>query len=364
MKEKKTYRLIQLKTKRILTAISKLPWSHIFIIVVCIKISLAIFLFLKTQCFKTIDTNSTLTNLLTVNGVFSAILITYLFSRITWSKERKLEIFKDAISLSQKITEYRRILNKLTYYYRVWNSDKSTRSLIAHGKFKTIDYYDFRLSSISDYVPHNAELIKEFRRHDDFQEDQTTLYLAMLSLVHNRNNPDFEWQSELYKDFELEGLYNIKAVEKWIECGIFGTIWYWLDQDRDDRLINYQALKTDREYILSAISRINKKYEGQELSNKLLKEITDDFSSHYLDELHIRLKELKKGVTDLNVIIMLLITFSLIFGVLIPFGLLLVQSQTYLFSFIVGIVASINSGLIAYFIIRFPILINKELKWT
>ena len=358
---KDKYHKLQFRIRRLFSSIENLPWLHISILVICLSISITVFLLLKYKCFKTIDTSSTLTNLLTANGVFSAILITYLFSRITWSKERKLEIFKTAISLSQKITEYRRILNKLTSYYNVWTNDKSTKSLIDYGKFKPIDFYDYRLSSISDYEPNNYQLIKEFREHTDFSEGLSTLYLAMVSLVKNRNNPDYEWQEELYKDFEINGIYNIKIVEKWIDCRIFGTIWYWLDQDYN--FINYTALRNDNEYILSAISRIDKKYEGQPLSNKLLKEITDDFSSHYLNELYMRLKELKKGITDLNLIIIVLISFSLIFGVLIPFSLLLIKTTAYWFSFLVGIVASVNTGLISYFILRFPTLISKELKW-
>lgn len=356
------YKQVKFNIRRLFIAFKGLPWLHILILIICIFLSLTVFLVLKSKCFTTFDISSTLTNLLTVNGVFSAILITYLFSRITWSKERKLEVYKDAISLSQKITEYRRILNKLTAYYLVWDSDKATKSLIDHRKFKTIDFYDYRLSSISDYEPHNYQLIKELRKHADFKEGQSTLYLAMVSLVRNRNNLHYEWQEELYKDFELNDIYNIKVVERWLDCEIFGTIWYWFDQDYN--FMNYSALKNDRDYILSAISKINQKYEGQELSNKLLKEITDDFSSHYLKELYMSLKELKKGVTDLNLTIIVLITISLIFGVLIPFGLLLVQTKTYWFFLTVAIVASINAGLIAYFILRFPTLIHRELKWT
>jgi hypothetical protein len=358
---KEGYKKLRSKIEWHFSAFKRLPWWHGIVMLFCIVLSITVFLILKSKSFKTIDTNSTLTNLLTVNGVFSAILITYLFSRITWLKERKLEVYKDAISISQKITEYRRIINKLTTYYNVWKSDKSTKSLISHGRFKTIDFYDYRLSSISNYKPHNYQLIQELRSHSDFEEGISTLYLAMVSLVKNRNNPDYEWQEELYKDFEINGIYNIKAVEKWLECGIFGTIWFWLDKDY--HFINYSALRTDKEYILSAISRINKKYEGQDLSNKLLKEITDDFTSHYLNELYLSLKELKNGVADLNLIIIILITISLIFGVLTPFGLLLIQTKTYWFSLSVGIVASVNAGLISYFIFRFPTLINKELKW-
>jgi hypothetical protein len=215
---------------------------------------------------------------------------------------------------------------------------------------------------ISDYDPENKKLIKELFEHNDFKEDQSTLYLAMVSLVRNRNNPNYEYQEELYKDFEHNGLYNIKVIEKWLECEIFNIIYYWLDKNY--QFINFTALRTDKDYILAAACRINKKYEGHLLENSLLKELADDFSEHYLKELYFRLKDLKKGLTDLNLMIIILIAISLAFGVLTPFILLLIQAHNFWFSTLVAISASINAGLISYFIIRFPILINRELKWT
>ena len=110
-------------------------------------------------------------------------------------------------------------------------------------------------------------------------------------------------------------------------------------------------------------SRINSKYDGQELNNDLIKNVTDDFSSHYLKELYLRLQELKRGVTDLNRLIITLITISLVFGVLFPFLLLLIEEKTTLFLRLIAFVASINAGLISYFVLKFPTLINRELKW-
>lgn len=348
--------------RRLTYELMRLPWGHVIVIIICLLISATVFYVLQLNSFKTVDTNSTLSNLLTVNAVFSAILITYLFSRITWSKERKLEIYKEAVMLSQKITEYRRILNKLTSYYNVWRNDNATKSLIDFGKFKNIDFYDYRIAMTTDYEPKNYKLIREFFNHTDFSEGQSTLYLAMVSLVRNRNNPDYEYHPELYKDFELDGLYNFKAVKKWLECGIFGTLSYWLD---NTNYINYLSLGADnRNYILAAASRINKKYEGHQLNNELLKELADDFDSHYLKELYVKLKHLKKGIRDLNLLIITLITISMIFGVLGPFTLLLIQTTATWFSIAVSVLASINAGLIGYFIIRFPRLISKELKWV
>lgn len=342
--------------------IKKWPWENILLITASVLLSLFVFYEIRTNPLIKFDKGATLTNLLTINGIFSAILITYLFTRITWSKDRKLELYNESISLSQKITEFRRILNKLTLYYNVWvDDDKYSKKLIDHGKFKSIEYYDYRKQMVSDYKPKDAKLIEEFYKHENYSEGISTLYLAMVSLVRNRK-VEYDFPEELYKDFEHKGLYNFKVVERWIDCDIMSTIWYWLNKNRN--WINYAALGNDKEYILAAAARINEKYKGHELNNKLLEELADDFGSHYLKELYLNLRSLKKGIQDLNLLIMVLISVSLLFGVLIPFILFLLNSNGYWYSTTVAAIASINAGLIVYFILKFPFLINRELKWA
>jgi len=305
----------------------------------------------------------TLSDLLTINSVFSAILITYLFSRITWTKDRKLDTFNDAIEYSQKITEFRRIVERLTRYYNVWNNDNATISLFLDQRFKNIDYYDFYRRFTTTNPPSNKELLDELESHPDFVNGKSQLYLAMISLVYNRKIERVrEYPNELYKDFEYQGVYNIRHIERWIESNIMGTIWYWLD--RDVNWINYRNLsRQDRDYILAAATRIDESYSEYELNNDLIRELADDMSEFYLNELSKRLKYLKKGIENLNLLILGLISFSLIFGVLSPFVLLLIGSQKLWFFIIAAIISSINAGLISYFIIKFPSLINSEIKW-
>lgn len=270
-------------------------------------------------------------------------------------------MYKEAISLSQKITDFRRILYKLTLYYNVWD-DKYSKKLLDGTKFRHIDFYDYRLQMVSDYKSKDATLIDEYSNHADFSEGISTLYLAMVSLVKNRKS-EFLNQEELYNDFEHQDVYDFDIVVRWLRCDIMSIIWYWLNQDRN--WINYEALsKKDKEYMLAAASRINSKYEGRELNNKLLEELAGDMDTHYLKELYSRLRSLKKGINDLNLLIMILISISLFFGVLIPFILFLLNSTGYWYSTTVAAIASINAGLIVYFILKFPFLINRELKWV
>lgn len=358
---KKLFQRIKSSWMNMLYFSKNIPWIHVLIILFCTTVSGAVLYFLVSNNFKSLDTEATLSNLLTVNAVFSAILITYLFTRVTWLKDKKSNILREAENISMKITEFRRILNTLTENFGIWNNERATKSLLDTGDFKHVDFFDFQMLKTSDYIPENEKLIRKLYEHSDYSESHTSLYLAMVSLVKDRNIKRYVRLSELYKDFETRIIYNIKYVEKWAECGIFGIIWHWFNRDND--YINYLALRNQKDYIISAAARINKKYKNYDLDNRLMEELADDFSVQYLKELYLLLKKLKKGITDLNFVIITLISISLIFGVLSPFILTLVSSQSIWYLWSVSILASVNAGLISYFIIRFPFMIHRELKW-
>lgn len=347
-------------TKKAFNFLKDLNYGEILLVLIGIAIGIIVYFYISKGKLSFTSANTIITSILTINGIFSAILITYLFSRITWTKDRKLEIQEEAINLSQKVTEFRRILNVLITYYGVWESDKKTKSLLDFNEFKHVEYYDYRQMTRVDYKPEKHPLIEKLYKDPNFSEGQSILYLAISTLVKQRKG-NYVWQQELYKDYQHKGIYNPKIVEKWIEYGIMDTIAYWCGNNY--RMINFYALRDHNEYILSAATRINKKYEHYELDNKLIRELAEDMSTHYLPELYSCLNVLKKGIESLNLLILVLISFSTIFGVLLPFLLLLIISENSYFPTIINIVATVNASLISYFIIKFPFLINKELKW-
>jgi hypothetical protein len=76
--------------------IKRFNWGNILLILISTIIGFIIFSRIIINKI-TFENASTLTsNILTINGIFSAILITYLFTRITWTKDRKLETYNEA----------------------------------------------------------------------------------------------------------------------------------------------------------------------------------------------------------------------------------------------------------------------------
>src|SRR6185312_754396 len=89
--------------------LGQLPWVDIAAGILSVGMGWLVFHKVQEKYIKTFDPGLVLSNLLVINGVFSAVLMTFLFSRIAWSKDRKYEDFKVALALFQKVTDYRRI---------------------------------------------------------------------------------------------------------------------------------------------------------------------------------------------------------------------------------------------------------------
>ncbi len=350
---------MSLSKVKLKTFFTSLDWGNILLITASVLTGIFVFVIINSNAISFSTATSTASNILTVNGVFSAILITYLFTRITWAKERKLDKLNEAIQYSQKITEFRRILNILTGYYNVWTNDNATKSLFDHSKFKNVDYYDFRLVGISDYKPDNYQLIKEIFDNADYSEGQSNLYLAMISLIRPRHL-EYHWQEELYKDFEQKGTYEFEYVEKWLECNIMDTIAYWMNNNY--RMINFYSLRDYFDQIKNAAGRVNSKYLNYQVDNTLIRELAEDMSAHYLPNLYLTLKSLREGIQGLNYTIIALIILSLTCGVLAPLIYLLSISETYFAPSIIAVITSLNCSLITYFILKFPFMMEKELK--
>ncbi|MBA0885295.1 hypothetical protein [Flavobacterium undicola] len=187
-----------------------------------------VFFSLPENYLLRIKLDSLFSYLLTTNSIFIAILISYFLNRITWIKEIKKNVFIEAVEISRKITDYRRIVDVLTKYYQVWkNQDQNTKSLLEHGRFKNVDYYDYKMDFISDSNPEQKKIHEDLFENENFKEGISSVYLAMISLVKNRKYEGYYYDETLFKDFQIDGIYNYEVINKWIKSNIAGTIAYW-----------------------------------------------------------------------------------------------------------------------------------------
>lgn len=333
--------------------------------IISIELATLLFISLKNKTSELGFSNSSLELILTINGLFSAILVTYFFNRITFVLDFKKDTYNEAVKFSQKITEFRRVCDKLTQYYNVWVDDKATKSLLEHNEYKHVDYIQYKGFYRDDYKPNKKklEIIERLRKDDRYKEGLSDLFLGMISLVRNRKSRDIRRPSELYKDFQKKRIYNLEYIERCVACDYASSLWYWFSKDY--QVINYNALSQDsKEYILNACGRIDQKYEEMELNNKLMAELCDDMNEHYFKELYQLLLDLRKGLSNFNLLIFSILIASLIFGVLLPFFVYFILEESELKTVLTKALIGLNFGLLFFFITNLYGLVKKEITWT
>ncbi len=352
---------ISIHFRKFILKAKRLNWFDLFLIIVSGIITY--WVTTKINCFppKSFNSKDIIITLITINGIFSAILMTHLFSRVAWTKSRKLELYNESIKLSQKVTNFRRIAKTLTDYYQVWQNDDFTKTLFDHNKYKHLDLYDLRRNILSEDRTNEYDLVHELYHDANFSEGISTAYLALVSLAKNRK-ADSYFQNDIYKDFDdNRRIYPLSIVERWLACELMSSIWYWLNNN--NHYINYQALSSNhRKYILEAATKINSKYANYTLNDELIREIADDMGSHYLPELCSNIRDCEKGINGIDLSITILVFLSMIFGIFIPFVLLLTATEEIWYNCKVAIISSVNLWIISYFIMKFPFLITREVK--
>ncbi|MCZ8330531.1 MAG: hypothetical protein O9282_04375 [Flavobacterium sp.] len=289
--------------------------------------------------------------LITINGIFSAILTTFLFARLNSIKEDKSKAKEFAIRFSRKITDLRRIFYELTTYYSVWINEEATKKLLDAGKYRTIDYYDYKMMSISDYIPANKDLINEFKEEKNYSDASSEMYLAMISLVENRSQyKDFD--SVLYNDYESEDtMYNIEFIENILEVEQLSRLSYNLQ--RFDVFDFNRLSKDSRERIFMLTKRINSNYD---LKNNFYKDVLikmcEDFNSDIIPKTYNYLLDYEKETSSSDKIIIIMIKISLFFGVILPLVVLFLFQHIFLKILFSEFLMIINLWALVYFIIN------------
>lgn len=304
--------------------------------------------------------------LITINGIFSAILTTFLFARLNSIKEEKSKYKELAIKFSRKITDLRRIFYELTNYHLVWQNEEATKKLLDTGKYRTINYYDYKMMSISDYIPANKDLISEFKRDKKYSDTSSEMYLSMISLVENRlqcrklDNALYN-NNALYNDYESEDtIYNIEVIKKILEVEQLSRLSYNLE--RFDVFHFNRLSKDSRERIFMLTKRINSNYD---LKNNFYKEILikmcEDFNSDIIPKTYNYLLNYSKEISHSDKIIIIMIKTSLLFGVILPLIVsFLIQSIFFkvLFSELLMI---INLCALVYFVVNLEKFMRNQI---
>jgi hypothetical protein len=300
--------------------------------------------------------NTLLNNIFQFSGIFSALLITIVISKIFQIRQEKLNRLKEIINLSNRTTDFRRICQILYDEYDFWNVPMRKKM---ESEYRHLSYFHLHLESIR--TPAQQELIDKFHKE---RLIGSNFYLGVKSLLSGQKR---SFQLELYNDYDHNIVYPFKLIQSWHGADSANVFWYFLEDKWNSykTAFNFTAFSEyDKKTIVLLAKKINaKKYESSCFSKDLLVNIGNDFQSYIFPRLYALTYYNELGIPKTILLLIRILISTMIFGVFIPLWLssiIITNLDIKIFISIVSII--ILSLSIIYFVFSFKKILENEIK--
>lgn len=318
---------------------------------------IALIIFLSIFHFKEADKiDVVLNNILQFSGIYSAILITFIVSKIFQIRQEKLERLQEIIVLSNKTTDFRRICDIILESEDFWKSQTKDK---LESKFKHLTYFHI-------HIEENLENQYVQKLKDQFYEEKdkpgADLYLALKCFVKNGNK---RFHMELSDEYDYNIIYAYEIIDKWVGAQASNVFWYYFQYKWHNyrEIFNLSGIsKNDKEKIISLANKIDSKgNKTAEFDKDILVDLGNYFNFLVLPRLFQLTRINEMGISKtLNLIIVNLV-MVMIFGVFLPIIVTSVELKLELLIFIAYFGIVLLGLSVLYFVYYFRMFLKQEI---
>lgn len=287
--------------------------NRIILSATVIIILFLIILFAKNHFTENEKINSVLNNILQFSGIYSAILITFIISKIFQIRQEKLKRLQEIIVLSNKTTDFRRICEIIVETDDFWKPEMRHKM---DGQFKDLSYFHLHIDN-----ENRSEKLKEFitEFYETKEKPGADFYLGVKSLIQNGNK---RFHLELFDDYDYNIIYSFHLISKWVGVQSANTFWYYLEYKWHTykSIFNISAIsKFDISRIISLAKKIdNKEHLVENFDKDTLVNLGNYLNSFVLPRLYQLTYENEQKIgKTLNLVITNLVAV-MIFGIFLP----------------------------------------------
>ena len=247
---------------------------------------------------------------MTVSGILSAIIITFLTSKVLQIRQERLAHIPELKNLTQKVHKFRNIINKLLHSH-MWPDGLW---IYIDKNYKDLTYFDIRAVTFVD-----SKITEQASKYiqDHKYGDTGNLYLELKSFIF-----DHPFDNTLYTEFEVPVYYSNEVVEKWVEYECGNGLWYFFEYKRG---LYEKALRVDTVYdgdqkeIKEICLRIDKeRYMDLDFGPELLSKLGNQFYQEIIPKLYRIQIYLDKGLPRIVKYLFILLGILIVFGVALP----------------------------------------------
>jgi hypothetical protein len=248
-------------------------------------------------------------NLITVSGIFSGILIAYLFSKLFNIKQERALRQVVINQLSDKLTTFRKLLYCILKSDSFWTRYKDIAAF--KKKYPGLNYSRLHDQQTTDDLRNNY-----YSNEKELSSTSIDLYLAMEEIT---GNIDEYWRLNIY-DRNTKYSYSLNKLNQYYDPS--NQIWYYLDYKYskhtngliDDKKISIQY----KEKIRELYSELDAKYKTRDFDRLLIAEIATEFYDLHIPQLRslTRINTSKLPRNVLKIFLNLVLVF--VIGVICP----------------------------------------------
>lgn len=304
--------------------------------------------------------NQLLSNLFQFSGIFSAIVITYVISKVFQIRQERLEKGKDIIKLANKVTDFRRIARILVNSHGFWNSEMKAKI--------NLEYSDLNYFHVHYWDYDNEDKYPEIKMLRDkyFNEESipgADLYLAMRALV----SPEDKFGTlELYSQYDYDHVYTVEILEHWVGSHVGNRLYYCFKYKWGNYKTCFdfsQIRLNDREEIQNLASKIDSaKFSGKDFDKNLLADIGTDMDGFYLPRLYSLSYYNSLPLSPTLNFLLSILFITILSGVLAPLILTSIIIPLNILIIISSISVTILFLSLFYFVLKFKKILNSEIE--
>jgi hypothetical protein len=207
-------------------------WKKFLLILIPIILSVIGFILLVFSLLNKLNSEcnfyeillSTRTDIISISGFLSGIIIAYLATKVLQTRTEKITNLPELNELTQKVHKFRKIMNLLV------NSDIWVDGLkeFLRNNYSSLTIYEVRKSSYGEGKPTKLKIIFNQDEKNTFG-DTLYLYLELKSFIFD----EYSYDETLYSESEVPIYYSSQILKKWIKYDCGGNLWYFFDNKLD-----------------------------------------------------------------------------------------------------------------------------------
>jgi hypothetical protein len=274
----------------------------LFIVILSLALSIA----LSKLNYNSVNASTFLTNLITVSGITTAIIIAYAVNKMFQERAKRLDRELEIEELFNKITSFRKVAYYIAESNSLWDNYEDIRT------FKN-DENEFSYEDIHNHQDDNNLILDFWAGNLPYNTSTIDFYLALQEIIGDPKQDGWKF-NPVYKSE-----YTLTEIEKLYDPS--NQLWYYLfHKNNTETIHNGSVNKLFEPYFSKELKSIDAKYASINDIPTLIAKLGSDFYTKYLPKVYgLMKKNLEPLPTHFQLLISILLII-IIFGIILPLG--------------------------------------------